>query len=79
MKEAVGELNSTLIVVIAVAALAALFFTVIWPMINDDIKYNSNCSNAICNPGIYMNSTGLVCYWVGKDGKKNPIECPYTG
>ena len=33
MKEAIGELNSTLIVVIAVAALAALFFTILWPMI----------------------------------------------
>ena len=33
MKEATGELNSTLIVVIIVAALAALFYTVIWPMI----------------------------------------------
>ena len=79
MKEAIGELNSTLIVVIAVAALAALFFTIIWPMIREDIKYNSNCSNAICNPGIYANDVGVKCYWVDRNNKHRFIDCPYTG
>lgn len=37
MKEATGELNMTVIVVIAVAAIAALFGTVIMPMISDSI------------------------------------------
>ncbi len=33
MKEATGELNLTIIVVMAVGALMAFFYTLIWPMI----------------------------------------------
>ena len=33
MKEATGELNMTVITLIAVAAVAALFYFVMWPMI----------------------------------------------
>lgn len=79
MKEATGELNATLIVVMAVAAFAALFFTVIWPMLKDDMKYNSNCSNAICDPGIVKGKNGVKCYWKDRNGSKKAIDCPYTG
>ena len=40
MKEATGELNGTLIVVIAIAALSAFFFTVIWPLIRQNLVNN---------------------------------------
>lgn len=33
MKEATGELNITVITVVAIAAIARLFYTLIWPMI----------------------------------------------
>lgn len=33
MKEATGELNMTVVTLIAVAALGALFYFVVWPMI----------------------------------------------
>ena len=33
MKEATGELNMTVITVIAIAAVAALFYAFVWPMI----------------------------------------------
>ena len=33
MKDAVGELNMTVITVIAIAAIAALFYVFVWPMI----------------------------------------------
>ena len=59
MKEATGELNSTLIVVITVAALAALFFTVIWPMIREDLKNEANCRNAFCDKGIVPGKTSV--------------------
>ena len=56
MKAATGELNLTLITVIALGALLALFTTVLWPQIRDkitntwddtnntdiDITYNNN-------------------------------------
>lgn len=44
MKEASGELNMTLITIIAIAAIATLFATVFLPMIKDSItnKWNNN-------------------------------------
>lgn len=43
MKEAVGELNMTVIVVIAIAAIAGLFYVFVWPMIQTAIVDNT-CS-----------------------------------
>lgn len=37
MKEATGELNMTVITVVAIAAVAALFYAFIWPMIQRSI------------------------------------------
>ena len=51
MKETTGELNMTIIVVIAVAILVAFFYFVIWPNLNTNFEANSKCSQAICeNP-----------------------------
>ena len=52
MKEATGELNGTLIVVIAIAALSAIFFTIIWPMLRRDLKEQAKCSTAVCDKGV---------------------------
>ena len=79
MKEATGELNSTLIVVIAIAGLSAFFFTIIWPMIRDDLKYDSNCANAVCEQGIRVGNVGLVCSWRDRNNTPHEISCPYTG
>ena len=39
MKEATGELNMTVITVIAIAAVAALFYAFVWPMIQRTIHF----------------------------------------
>lgn len=41
MKEATGELNMTVITVVAIAAVAALFYTFVWPVIQRSIATNS--------------------------------------
>lgn len=76
MKEATGELNGTLMVVIAIAALSAIFFTVIWPMIRSDLKDSAKCSTAICDKGV--DSDGMV-YCRAPKNKKDEIHCPYRG
>ncbi len=43
MKEATGELNMTVITLVAVAAVGALFYFVIWPMIQKMVV-NQTCS-----------------------------------
>ena len=76
MKQATGELNGTLMVVIAIAALAAIFFTVIWPMIRTGLQDSAKCSNAVCDVGV--NNGGMLdCY--SPKNKNDKIECPYRG
>lgn len=48
MREATGELNMTVVVVVLVAALVAFFSMVIWPLLNKNLKQNTGCSNAVC-------------------------------
>lgn len=43
MKEATGELNMTVITVVAIAAIAGLFYAFVWPMIQQSIVQNT-CS-----------------------------------
>ncbi len=52
MKAATGELNLTLITVVAIGALLALFTTVLWPAIKTRI---TNSSNEISDVDISMN------------------------
>ena len=48
MKEATGELNTTVIVLTLVGLLSALFFSFVWPMIRGNFISNTNCAKAIC-------------------------------
>ena len=50
MKEATGELNTTIIVVLAVGVLMAFFYYTLWPIIRTNFDNNSKCSKAICEP-----------------------------
>ena len=63
MKEATGELSGTVITVVAIAAVVALFTTLLLPMIKRNIQLGTACDAA--NGGTY-NTTN-------DDGSK--IEC----
>ncbi len=76
MKEATSELNSTLVVVMAIAALAAIFFTIIWPMLRSDLKDSAKCSNAVCDKGV--DKDGMV-FCRAPRNEQDIIYCPYRG
>ncbi len=46
MKEATGELNMTVVTVVAIAALVAIFYAFIWPIIQANMALTSACSSA---------------------------------
>lgn len=73
MKEATGELNMTVIAVVAIAAIGALFYAVIWPNIRRSINNTTHCADAICP----ANCTGKCdCIWVEEDGTtEHSIKC----
>lgn len=55
MKEATGELNMTVITVVAIAAISLLFTMFVWPNIQSSITLNTACSN-IDQKGNYTTS-----------------------
>jgi len=74
MKEATGELNMTVITVVAIAAVGAFFYAVIWPGIQKSIKRNTHCANAVCE----KNCTGKTCKctYIDDDNNAVDIDCP---
>ena len=50
MKEATGELNMTVITVVAIAAVGAFFYAFVWPAIQNRLEANTICSTA--SPGL---------------------------
>lgn len=70
MKEATGELNMTVITVVAIAAIAGIFYTFVWPSIKTAIKDNT-CSTF--GDG-YKYSKGQCCKDGNKDGNKDCIK-----
>lgn len=82
MKEATGELNMTVIVVISVGILSAFFFYTLWPMIKGNFQREANCKNASCNCSVETRNAndGRCECTVNKDGQEiGPIYCPYGG
>ncbi len=65
MKDAMGELNMTVIVIVAIGAIAAFFMGVLWPNIQESIQGSwdnigdnqyddkGNFTNSIVIPNIY--------------------------
>lgn len=67
MKEATGELNMTVITVVAIAAVAAFFYAVVWPGIKGSISGNMKCSSAY---GCTCSEDTCTCKgYYGDDGK----------
>ena len=65
MKEATGELNMTVVTVVAIAAVGTFFYLMIWPGIKANLRANTYCSSAVdCN------SDRSSChYYEEKNGK----------
>lgn len=74
MKEATGELNGTLVVVITVGLLSTFFFTVLWPVLKNNLHSNTRCSDAVCEPCEAKNCKTVKCKY-----KDQEVECPYKG
>ncbi len=77
MKEATGELNTTVVVVLAVGVLMAFFYYTLWPIIRENFNKQTQCAKAICD----RCETG-VCDFVTCHSREDPdreFECVYKG
>jgi len=76
MKEATSELNSTVVVVLAIGVLIAFFYYTLWPIIKGNFDENAKCSEAICET-VDGDGDGFVeCH---SKGKAETFECIYKG
>ena len=74
MKEATGELNMTVVTVVAIAAVGAFFYAFVWPAIKTNIERNTNCSAAFDCQGTGATRT---CSYVDADGTViSGYNCP---
>ncbi len=77
MKEATGELNTMVIVTIAIASLTAFFYFTIWPAIRGNMNQNTACSKAICEKcPSDTNCQTVNCHLPGEN---NTFTCAWKG
>ena len=77
MKEATGELNMTVVTVVAIAAIIAFFYAFIWPGIKVSLARNT-CSN-MCPDGELRNEgNGGVNIDTGTCYCKDGTDIQYT-
>ncbi len=78
MKEASGELNMTVITIVAIAAVGLLFYIFVWPMIQQSIvtqsckTYGSNYK-AVRGPKVSEGSNANVYDWYCCSGNTTSI------
>ncbi len=83
MKEATGELNMTVITVVAIAAVAAFFYAFVWPSIQSSLALTTAC-NSVDSNGDYNNEnsddngascSGYTCSFQNSRGKTITRNC----
>ncbi len=73
MKEATGELNMTVITVVAIAAIAAFFYAVIWPAIKTNLLNTTKCNSAVCSCD--AGAKTCKCTYLDEEGNEEEITC----
>ncbi|MCI8394732.1 MAG: hypothetical protein HFH86_04570 [Bacilli bacterium] len=74
MKEATGELNMTVVTVVAIAAVAAFFYAFIWPSIKTNILNSTKCAN-VTNCDCSKGNT-CTCQYLNEKGVSEKVTCP---
>ena len=82
MKEATGELNMTVVTIVAVAALLAFFYAVIWPNLKTGMALSSACNAAngttyktTNDDGSTINCSNNSCTYKSANGRTSTRTC----
>ena len=79
MKQATGELNMTVVVVVAVGILAAFFYTTIWPVIKNSYISTSKCNDAVCDPSSVSDGMATCVYYKNGSPVGDSFKCVWKG
>lgn len=74
MKEATGELNMTVITLVAVGAVGALFYFVIWPVIQRMVM-NQTCSAYGDFSAVKVTNNSTFCQGLSNNDKTDCWAC----
>ncbi len=77
MKEATGELNMTVITVVAIAAVAAFFYAFVWPTVRNSITNNTKCAAAQCTNCDEGVGGTRTCTGCSIPGESETFSCTY--
>ena len=69
MKEATGELSTTVIAIVAIAAILTIFTTLLLPTLRNQIAARMHCADAICPTNCTSNKCN--CTWFEYDNNGN--------
>jgi len=75
MKEATGELNMTVVTVVAIAAVAAFFYAFIWPSIKVNILNSTKCATAV---NCTCAGNTCKCQYSEDGSTYQEVTCPNT-
>lgn len=74
MKEATGELSTTVIVVVAIAAVLTIFTTILLPYLKTSISARMHCADAygcVCPD----DGSRCDCKYDDEDGNEQAVKC----
>ena len=81
MKEATGELNMTVVTVVAIGAVMVFFYAIIWPTIKTGMALNSACNSAGNSTFKQTTNSGTIdcdkgtCTFTDEDGNATQKVC----
>ena len=80
MKEATGELNMTVVTVVAIAAVAAFFYAFVWPSIKNSITASTDCANAVCTQCTEEGGKRVCqsCTYTKSNGEEGTRSCTFN-
>ena len=75
MKEATGELSTTVITVVAIAAISTLFIVFLYPQLKASVILNQACGNGSGGYGFDSEGTKVTAAPSGKVNKGYKVYC----
>ncbi len=80
MKEATGELNMTVVTVVAIAAVGAFFYAFVWPAIQTSLNRTTFCNGAIASTCTGTGADRVCTYDADGNGATDTdetnVSCP---
>ncbi len=73
MKEATGELSTTMIAVVAIAAVLTIFTVVLLPYLRTSLNSRMHCADATCP--VDCATATCVCEYINESGSAATVTC----